>query len=267
MKRTRERRPDLLAQNRPVTVAYFSPTEGTRKAAELLAMGLTQNPRYLDLTRRKFRKQIRNFQEQELLVAAAPVYGGQLPRVEEGLFTNLRGNHTPCVLMAAYGNRHYDDTLAQMKEILTRRGFVCIGAIAPVIPHIYSDRLGAGRPNEKDREVFRRFSVLIKKRIQEAEGQGFAEVILPGNPNPEPRDMKPVEKSFQRENCTNCQACVQKCPVNAISRETLEISPEKCIGCMRCVRVCKAKARDFDASQVRQYLESNYSEPREIECF
>lgn len=267
MKRTRERRPDLLAQNRPVTVAYFSPTEGTRKAAELLAMGLTQNPRYLDLTRRKFRKQIRNFQEQELLVAAAPVYGGQLPRVEEGLFTNLRGNHTPCVLMAAYGNRHYDDTLAQMKEILTRRGFVCIGAIAPVIPHIYSDKLGAGRPNEKDREIFRRFSVLIKKRIQEAEGRGFAEVILPGNPNPEPRAMKPVEKSFQRENCTNCQACVQKCPVNAISRETLEISLEKCIGCMRCVRVCKAKARDFDASQVRQYLESNYSEPREIEYF
>ncbi|MEF2954608.1 4Fe-4S binding protein [Blautia sp.] len=79
--------------------------------------------------------------------------------------------------------------------------------------------------------------------------------------------MKPVEKSFQRENCTNCQACVQKCPVNAISRETLEISLEKCIGCMRCVRVCKAKARDFDASQVRQYLESNYSEPREIEYF
>lgn len=129
MKRTRERRPDLLAQNRPVTVAYFSPTEGTRKAAELLAMGLTQNPRYLDLTRRKFRKQIRRFQEQELLVAAAPVYGGQLPRLEEGLFTNLRGNHTPCVLMAAYGNRHYDDTLAQMKEILTS-GDSCV--LAPL---------------------------------------------------------------------------------------------------------------------------------------
>ena len=67
-----------------------------------MAKGLTQNPTYLDLTRRKFRKQIRNFQEQELLVAAAPVYGGQLPRVEEGLFTNLRGNRTPCVLTVSY---------------------------------------------------------------------------------------------------------------------------------------------------------------------
>lgn len=267
IKRTRERRPDLLAQNRPVTVAYFSPTEGTRRAAELLAKGLTQNPTYLDLTRRKFRKQIRNFQEQELLVAAAPVYGGQLPRVEEGLFTNLRGNRTPCVLMAAYGNRHYDDTLAQMKEILSNQGFLCIGAIAPVIPHIYSEKLGVGRPDETDGEIFRKFSVLIKKRIQEAEQEGFTEIFLPGNPKPEPKIMKPVKKQFIKEKCTNCQACVQKCPVNAISRETLEIAPEKCISCMRCVKICKTGARAFDASLVRQYLESNYSVPREIEYF
>ena len=123
--RTRERRPDLLSKSRKVTAAYFSPTEGTKKAAEMLMSCLTQNPVYLDLTRRKFRKQKHMFGEQELLVAAAPVYGGQLPRVEGGIFSSLRGNGTPCILMAAYGNRHYDDTLAQMKELLSKQGFVC----------------------------------------------------------------------------------------------------------------------------------------------
>ena len=49
-KRTKERRPDLRAKNRPVTAAYFSPTGGTKKAAELLACCLTQNPQYIDLT-------------------------------------------------------------------------------------------------------------------------------------------------------------------------------------------------------------------------
>ncbi|MFQ6808689.1 MAG: DUF362 domain-containing protein [Blautia sp.] len=169
--------------------------------------------------------------------------------------------------MAAYGNRHYDDTLAQMKEILSNQGFLCIGAIAPVIPHIYSEKLGVGRPDETDGEIFRKFSVLIKKRIQEAEQEGFTEIFLPGNPKPEPKIMKPVKKQFIKEKCTNCQACVQKCPVNAISRETLEIAPEKCISCMRCVKICKIGAREFDASLVRQYLESNYSVPREIEYF
>lgn len=267
VKRTKERRPDLYAQNRPVTIAYFCPTQGTKKAAEILAEGLTQSPQYLDLTRRKFRKQVKVFKEQELLVAAAPVYGGQLPRIEEGLFTNLKGNHTPCVLMAAYGNRHYDDTLAQMKKILTDRGFICIGAIAPVIPHIFSDKLGTGRPDQKDQEQIRRFAVLIKKRLQEAQMQGLKEITVPGNPNPDPKIMKPVEKKLNREICTNCQICVQKCPVNAISRDTLEISAEKCINCMRCAKVCPTGARTFEAADVREYLESHYSQPREVEYF
>lgn len=267
VKRTKERRPDLYAQNRPVTIAYFSPTQGTKKAAEILAEGLTQSPQYLDLTRRKFRKQVKVFKEQELLVAAAPVYGGQLPRIEEGLFTNLKGNHTPCVLMAAYGNRHYDDTLAQMKKILTDRGFICIGAIAPVIPHIFSDKLGTGRPDQKDQEQIRRFAVLIKKRLQEAQMQGLKEITVPGNPNSDPKIMKPVEKKINREICTNCQICVQKCPVNAISRDTLEISAEKCINCMRCAKVCPTGARTFEAADVREYLESHYSQPREVEYF
>lgn len=265
--RTKERRPDLFAKNRPVTAAYFSPTGGTKRAAELLAGYLTQNPVYLDLTRRKYRKQKHVFGARELLLAAAPVYAGQLPRLEEGIFDGFQGNNTPCVLVAAYGNRHYDDTLAQMKEMLTRRGFVCIGAIAPVIPHIYSEKLGEHRPDEKDEAVFRRFAVLIKKRLLEGENRGFAEIQIPGNPTPEPKPVKPVEKQFHRELCTNCQACVQKCPVNAISKDTMDIDQNKCINCMRCAKVCKQNARTFDASQVRLYLESNYAEPKEVLYF
>ncbi len=267
IKRTKERRPDLLEKNRPVTVAYFSPTDGTRKAAEALAGFLTQSPVMLDLTRRKNRKQEIIFKEKELLLAAAPVYGGQLPKVREELFSNLRGNGTPCIVMAAYGNRHYDDTLAQMKEILRARGFVCIGAIAPVIPHIFSEKLGAGRPDGKDLEIMKRFAVEIKKRIERAGEDGFREISLPGNSKPGEKELKPVKKLFYKERCTNCQACVQKCPVNAISIGTLEIDESVCINCMRCSRVCRQNARAFDASQTAVYLESNYLKPREVEFF
>lgn len=265
--RTKERRPDLLAKSRMVTAAYFSPTGGTRQAVQILAGLLTQNPRFVDLTRRKCRKETLHFSEKELLLVAAPVYGGQLPVTEPGLFSNLKGNQTPCVIMAAYGNRHYDDTLAQMKEILKTQGFVCIGAIAPVIPHIYSERLGQGRPDEKDKEVLKRFAVEIKKRLHQAQTEGFHEIQVPGNPAPAPKAMKPVEKLLDRETCTGCQACVQKCPVNAISKETLEIDQNKCINCMRCAKICPTGARSYDASAVCAYLESNYLEPREIEWF
>lgn len=266
-KRTKERRPDLRAKNRPVTAAYFSPTEGTKKAVELLVQHLTQNPQYLDLTRRKLRREKKSFSSQELLVAAAPVYRGQLPVLKDQLFSNLKGNHTPCVIMAAYGNRHYDDTLSQMKRILEERGFVCIGAIAPIIPHIYSDKLGAGRPNEQDEAIFKKFAVLIKKRIEEGEKQGFISVKVPGNPMPDKKEMKVLPQILDKEKCTNCQVCVQKCPVYAISKETLEVDEDKCISCMRCALLCKKNARTFHYSKIQEDLEKEFLVPREVEFF
>lgn len=264
LRRTKERRPDLMEKNKTLTVAYFSPTEGTKGAAEILAGMLSQNPQYLDLTRRKLRKQKHNFSEKDLLLAAAPVYGGQLPRLNEALFTNLHGENTPCILMTAYGNRHYDNTLAQMRKILEDRGFYCIGAIAPVIPHIYSGKLGKGRPDESDIQKFRRFAVTVKKRLEE----DFHEQIeLPGAAEPEPKQMKPVAKFWDAEKCNGCQACVQKCPAAAIDKETYAVDESLCINCMRCAKVCPADARSYDCGDVEKYLESNFMERREIESF
>lgn len=230
---------------------------------------LTQNPQYLDLTRRKFRKKKTYFGKKDLLLAAAPVYGGQLPQLLEPLFENLKGDCTPCILMAAYGNRHYDDTLAQMKKILEDRGFICIGAIACIIPHIFSENLGTNRPNEADEQEIRRFAVEIKKRLdaEDWKKEGYKALSIPGNPTPEPKEMKPMQKIFQRELCIGCQACVQKCPANAIDMDTLTVDESKCINCMRCGKICPADARTFDASGVKKYLEDNYMEPRKIEWF
>lgn len=263
IERTKERRPDLLKKSRKVTAAYFSPTGGTERVAKILASNLTQSAAYLDLTRRKLRKTMVEFSANDLLVAAAPVYGGQLPDVE-GLFTNLKGKDTPCIVMAAYGNRHYDDTLAQMERILRERGFRCIGGIACVIPHIYSPLLGQNRPDEEDEKAIRRFAVAMKQRLED-DFQGTA--ALPGNPSPEKKQMKPVAKYFAQEKCTGCQVCVQKCPAAAIDRDTKEINEKKCISCMRCAKLCPEGARSYDDSAVRAYLEGNYRNPRKTEVF
>lgn len=262
--RTKERRPDLLEKNKSLKVAYFSPTGGTKKAAEMLATMLSQNPEYIDLTRRKFRKQKQYFGKKDLLLAAAPVYGGQLPQLKEALFTNLKGDHTPCILMSAYGNRDFDDTLAQMKDILEERGFYCIGAIAPIIPHIYSEKLGADRPNAEDEKVFRRFAVTVKQRLE----NGLEEsLMIPGNPKPEPKTMKPVVHYFDETKCKGCQTCVQKCPTSAIDKDTYQIKEELCVGCLRCEKVCPGGARSSDYEAVKKYLEDNFCLPKEIKCY
>lgn len=246
-----------------VTAAYFSPTEGTKRAAEMLAGELSQTPKYIELTRRRIRRQHVKFGSHDLLIAAAPVYGGQLPGVE-GLFENLHGENTPCIVMAAYGNRHYDDTLAQMAKILTQQGFICIGGIAPIIPHIYSDKLGTGRPDGEDAKIFRQFALKIRRRLEDHD---FTPAELPGNPSPEPKPMKGAPKFWDGTKCTHCQTCALKCPVGAIDADTMQIREDLCIHCMRCAKVCPAEARSYDASQVKAYLEGNYMARREVECF
>lgn len=261
--RTKERRPDLMEKQYTVTAAYFSPTEGTKRAAEMLAGELSQTPKYIELTRRRIRRQHVKFGSHDLLIAAAPVYGGQLPGVE-GLFENLHGENTLCIVMAAYGNRHYDDTLAQMAKILTQQGFICIGGIAPIIPHIYSDKLGTGRPDGEDAKIFRQFALKIRRRLEDHD---FTPAELPGNPSPEPKPMKGAPKFWDGTKCTHCQTCALKCPVGAIDADTMQIREDLCIHCMRCAKVCPAEARSYDASQVKAYLEGNYMARREVECF
>ena len=264
LERTKERRPDLMEKNKTVTAVYFSPTEGTERTVKMLAGMLSQNPQYLDLTRRKFRKTTQKFTSRDLVLVAAPVYGGQLPQLKPGLFTNLRGNNTPCIVLAAYGNRHYDHTLAQMRKILEDRGFYCIGAVAPIIPHIFSEKLGAGRPDAEDQAILKKFAVTIKQRLD----AGFHEVLeLPGEAEPAPRLLSPMAKFLDRELCDGCMKCVQKCPVAAIDKDTLEIDEELCINCMRCSLVCPQHARSFDCTQIRQKLETNCTVRRELEVF
>ncbi len=45
------------------------------------------------------------------------------------------------------------------------------------------------------------------------------------------------------EGCVSCGQCVEKCPVEAISKGTpYVIDPEKCIDCGACVSACPVEA-------------------------
>ena len=247
--------------------AIFSPTYGTAHAATLLAEQLSLNIstdkiKKLDLTTPGARASKYFFGTNDLVIVGAPVYGGQLPPVED-LFRNLRGNQTPCILLAGYGNRHYDDTLAQMQNIMMQQGFICIGAIACIIPHTFSEQLGTGRPNISDLNRISAFANALKPKF---ETDSFSPIEVPGNPIPEKKERKFMPKELNREVCTGCGMCAASCPTGAINADG-NIDQSKCINCMRCTFVCPVKARSFDAGQIKAYLEENFSEPREIEFF
>lgn len=248
-----------------VTAAYFSPTGGTKKAAEILAGAFSPKEavRFVDLTLPQGRAGALAFAEKDLLIAACPVYAGQMPHVD-GLFSNLKGDNTPCVLAAAYGNRHYDDALAQMKAQMERQGFRVIGAAAMIIPHIFSGKLGAGRPDETDKKQLEAFAKAVLAKWEKGDA---ASCTVPGNPSPEKRKAPPVPKERDAALCTSCGVCAELCPVEAVDLHTYDIDETKCISCMRCTKVCPEKARSFQGAQIQAFLESQFTKPREIELF
>lgn len=245
-----------------VTAVYFSPTGGTKLAVQKLTENFT-DAELVDNTLPEQRQKQLVFGADELVIVANPVYAGQMPQVSD-LWRNLQGNDTPCVLLACYGNRHYDDTLAQMQALLEAQGFKVIGAAAVVIPHIFSSLLGSGRPDAADGQVLAAFAARIVKKLRQ---QDFAKLQLPGNPQPEIKTPIAVPKALEQEQCNMCGACVALCPVQAIDSLSLECDTQVCISCMRCVRYCRTGARSFDASRIASWLEANFSEPRRIECF
>ena len=248
--------------------AVFSPTYGTAHAASILAEQLSLNIasekiQKLDLTFPSAREIQHYFSDSDLVIAGAPVYGGQLPPVKE-LFENLHGNQTPCVLLICYGNRHYDDALAQLKSVMIRQGFLPVGAIACIIPHVFSEKVGAGRPNVSD---LRLIAGCANTRKEKFEYDSFELTDVPGNPDPQPNPKTDVPKFRDESLCSRCGLCAASCPVGAIDRESLAIDTDKCINCMRCSYVCPSKARSFRADETRAWLEANCFEPRQVEYF
>lgn len=245
-----------------VTAVYFSPTGGTKLAVQRFTENFTAAV-LIDNTLPEQRSKQFVFGADELVIVANPVYAGQIPQVP-GLWQNLQGDDTPCVLLACYGNRHYDDTLAQMQCLLAKRGFKVIGAAAVIIPHIFSSVLGSERPDAADTQILADFAAKIVAKLKAGQ---YDALQLPGNPMPEIKAPIAVPKALKEEQCNMCGACVALCPVQAIDGITLACDETVCISCMRCVRYCRTGARSFDGSKIALWLEANFSQPRPIECF
>lgn len=246
---------------RKLTVACFSPSGGTRRAAQLLAERLGESYAWLDLVEGAQRTAALG--KDDLLLLALPVYAGQIPAVE-GLLDGLSGQNTACVLLATYGNRHYDDALAQLQKNMAQRGFRCVGAAAVITPHIFAPTLGAGRPDGEDMALLTAFAEQVRKKLKQKD---LAAPELPGNPQPEPKKAVLVPKSRDMERCVRCGLCAKRCPAGAMDKETLVWDEERCISCMACVSICPKGALSFDAAPLHERLTTNFSQPRPVEIF
>lgn len=231
-----------------VTVVYFSPTGGTKKAALAVAQGIRYKVEECDITEYDAGRRERSFSDQELVVFAIPVYGGRVPDAAARKIALMSGNGTPAVLMAVYGNRACDDALLELSDLVSEHGFVPAAAVTAVAEHSVMRKFAAGRPDADDERELKEIGAEIERRLED--GAACSKFTVPGNRPYREYNGIPFKPKAGKA-CTRCGICAEHCPVRAIPREQPDqTNAEICISCMRCISVCPSHARSLNKAKL-----------------
>ncbi len=226
----------------------FSPTGGTRRAADALTKHWACDVETVDLSDAEADFSKYMFKEEDVVLIAMPSFGGRAPAAAVERLNKIHGNSAACILVCVYGNRAYEDTLAEMEDAARESGFRAIAAVSAVAEHSIMHQYAAGRPDARDLSQLEAFALQIKEKLGSSQNAG--KVQIPGNrPYKKAGGAGLVPKAAK--NCIGCGLCAGQCPVKAIDPADLKSADsKKCISCMRCVTQCPHGARKINGALV-----------------
>lgn len=254
---------------------YFSPTGTTRAIIHAIAGGLAA-PRAstYDTTLPESRVAIPELRG-ECLVVAAPVHFGRVQAHAAAFLRRIRPHRAglPAVVVVVYGNRHWDDALLELCDIVTDAGYRVAGAAAFIGEHSFSDEahpLAPGRPDAHDLAAARRWGEAIRAKLEAGPVRAIRQV--PGKRPYREGHAEPAPPPETRlDECTLCGTCESVCPTGAVrTGDGIETDPAACIRCAACVKRCPTQARVLSSpavDKVRRWLQVACTERREPELF
>ena len=251
---------------------YFSPCGGTRKIVSAMASNLKSEldladveSSIYDFTLPANRQSFPSLASDDLVVFGCPTYAGRLPNLLLPYLNSINGNGAFAVPIVSFGNRNFDNSLAELSSLLTDKSFRVIGAGAFATEHVFSKVLGKGRPDTKDfREIDDFAKCICQKMVKSLNSDvGLANhphLFFPSfhvdgcadGPYFRPQDsagnfidIRKV-KPLTRDVCTGCGLCAEICPMGSIDWDDFSKIKGVCIKCCACVRQCPQKAKFFD---------------------
>ena len=199
----------------------FSATGNTDRVVTLLgkelAVAMDVPLEQIAFTRPADREQVYTFTDVDLVVVGSPTYAGKLPnKILPDFREKLRGNGALAVASVTFGNRAYDNSLAELCAVLEGDGFHTVAAGAFVGRHAFTDELAYGRPGWSDEFEMKNFAKRVSDKVKTLT-ETLASLQVPGDPEapyyiPKGIDGQPAKflKAKPRTNlrkCNNCGAC------------------------------------------------------------
>ena len=270
-----------------VKAYYFSPTGGTlevlRNFAEPLGRLLLTKVEYHSYTLPKEREELPQFDRDDVVVWATPVYAGRIPnKTLDYVRQAIHAYGNPSVALVTFGNRAYDNALAELVGLMREGGMQPVGAAAVVTRHSFSDTLGAGRPDERDYTLLDDFAVHMAGRVLAArKGKSF-QLTVPGEAHPEryytplktnsaPAGFLKAKPSCDTDRCTRCGKCHDVCPMGSIAvTNGIPSFDGICIKCQACRRICPTGAIAFTDPEYLSHvamIEQTFAQPKRSEFF
>ena len=263
----------------------YSATGVTEKVVRALMAGLEEDLGLPGAVFHSFRKPDERaldyaFGPGDLVVVGSPTYAGRLPnKIMPDYQARLRGNGALAVAAVTFGNRAYDNALAELCALLEANGFHTLAAGAFPGRHAFTDALGEGRPDWDDQRAIRAFAREIAGKLRDlrevpppvkAPGDPAAPYYIPKGLDGEPVKFLKAKPQTDLSKCCDCGVCARTCPMGAIDPKNVAEVPGTCIKCQSCVRKCTHHAKYFDDPAFLSHvamLEKNFQEPKEIETF
>lgn len=257
---------------------YFSPTGNSKKVADIIGNSLSKK---LDIEYKSISINLPSsridsieFSDDTLVIFSMPTYAGKLPnKIMPFISEKILGKNTKCIAVVTYGNRNFDNSIAELTKILLNNGFEIIGAACVVGEHPFSKKLGKSRPDENDILEIEDFSNKLKDMI--LQNKFKSSLSIPGNekaPYYTPLGVDGLPSKFLKATpltntalCNNCKICANKCPMESIDYNDTSKITGICIKCHACIKSCPKNAKFFDDENLKSHikmLEKNYSNYR-----
>lgn len=268
-----------------VKAVFFSATGNTEKVVSMIAKRIAKkldlDVETIDFTLPQNRKEKVSFQPTDIVVFGTPVYAGRvpnkvLPHVQDGFI----GNGALAVPVVTFGNRNFDNGLIELRNELENKGFHTIAGAGIACSHSFSEKIGPGRPDQKDNELIEKFADDISSKIQDLteipemiEVRGDDPVgpyYTPLGADGKPAKFLKAKPKTDPSLCNDCKICAGLCPMGSISAENPQEVSGICIKCQSCIKKCPQDAKYFDdeafLSHVKM-LEENYTGRAKPETF